>query len=197
MIQRIALVGAGFATAAALTACTAPDPVTEESSPAAAESAAEATEQEQTPGVMTTQGALLPDFPASIEQLPDSEIISSSLGTVDAGEAGQSAEASAPAEGEDAAEGEQAPEGEEPPAEQVNAALVMRTDKPEEDILSFYTESLEGHGFAAVGEAGSKDGVTTQAFHAEGDGQTVSVSIGPDPDDEAKRLVTVGGVVAP
>ena len=53
MIHRIALMGAGLATAAALTACTAPDPVTEESSPAAAESA-EPTEEERTPGVMTT-----------------------------------------------------------------------------------------------------------------------------------------------
>ena len=49
--------------------------------------------------------------------------------------------------------------------------------------------------WGTVGEAGTQDGVTTQAFHAEGDGQTVSVSIGPDPDDEAQRLVTVGGVV--
>ncbi|WP_101649668.1 hypothetical protein [Brevibacterium ihuae] len=194
MIQRIALAGAGLAAAVALTACTAPESPAEESSPPPSEAVADSTEDAPTPGVMTTQGAMLPDFPAAIEPLPDSEIISSSLGEVTAGEDAGSASAEPPAEGEGAPAEEETP-AEEAGAGQVNAALVMRTASSEDDILAFYTESLEGHGFRAVGEAGTQDGVTTQAFHAEGDGQTVSVSIGPDPDDEAQRLVTVGGVV--
>jgi hypothetical protein len=207
MIQRIMLAAAGIATAAVLTACTAPETQDSEESPqspaaSAPETAGGADDggEDEQPDVQTTQGELLPDFPEVIEQFPDSEIVSSSMGSGAAGTAQE------PAEGEQAEQ----PEGEDPSQPdsdqgegdqaaanegQVSAALVMRTDASEQDILDFYSDSLEGHGFAAVGEADRRDGVTTQAFHAEEDNQTVSVSIGPDPDDESARLITVGGVV--
>ncbi|GAA4285260.1 hypothetical protein GCM10022261_27910 [Brevibacterium daeguense] len=207
MIQRLALVAAGIAAAAVLTACTAPEPQDSEESPQSpAASAPETTGGEdegagdEQPDVQTTQGELLPGFPEVIEQFPDSEIVSSSMGSGTAGAAQE------PADGEEAEQQEgddpdqpvsDQDEGDQPaPGEdQVSAALVMRTGANEQEILDFYTESLEGHGFAAVGEADNRDGVTTQAFHAEEDNQTVSVSIGPDPEDESARLITVGGVV--
>lgn len=190
MIQRIALAGAGLAVTAVLAACTSPDTPEEENSPSPPAASASATEDPEQPGVMTTQGALLPDFPAAIEPLPDSEIVSSSLGSDSAVPESATPEGEAGGGEDGSAENQPAESG-----DQASAALVMRTAMSEEEILDFYTGSLESHGFAVVGEPSSQDGVTTQAFHAEEDEQTVSVSIGPDPANEAQRLVTVGGVV--
>lgn len=150
-----------------------------EASPAAAE----------VPGVSTTHGALVPDFPATIEQYPDSTIVRSSV-----------SDSSAPA-ADPSASAAPAPEASAPaanvPAGMVNASLVFSVAAGPDEIIDFYTTSLEGKGFSAVGDTSWAGGVASRAFHKADDGQTVSVSVSGDPETEGNHLATVGGVVVP
>lgn len=216
MIQRTALAAAGIAAALSLVACTSPDSDEPQNSQTAEPSAQESTgDSESDSGTQTAHGEIVEGFPEVLQPLPDSEVISSSMSPY---APGQEADDPAPADEEGAAAGEDedaaadegtadaadgdaaAPDaeedaGEDAAAAQVVASLVMRTDMNPKDILRFYEESLEEHGFTPVSESSDDDDIAVQAFHAEDDNQTVSVSIGPDPADESLRIVTVGGVV--
>lgn len=79
----------------------------------------------------------------------------------------------------------------------VAANLTMRTTSSEEDVLDFYSDHFEDADFEPVGDPSSDDGVTSQSYHSEDAGQTVAVSIAPDPDGGDGLLVSVGGRVLP
>lgn len=202
MIQRTALTTSALAVSAALilSGCTGDDATESEEQTATETAAAENEETEASGGdEQTAYGELIDGFPATIEPLPEAEIVSSTLSPLDEQPAeGKDAEATEAPEGEDGAEGEDGSEGENAPAgsERIGVSLVQLSEKSEEEILKFYTDSLKDKGFETVGDAAKEGDVTTQAFHDTKNDQTLSLTVGPGPDDDAdNRQVTVGGVV--
>lgn len=216
MIQRTALTTSALAVSAALilSGCTGDDaPASEEQT--ATETAAPGTEETEASGgdEQTAYGELIDGFPAAIEPLPEAEIVSSTLSPLDEQSAeGEDAGATEAPEGEDGAEDEDGADGEDAAAdgedaaadsedaaadsERIGVSLVQLSEKSEEEILKFYTDSLKDKGFETVGDAAKEGDVTTQAFHDTKNDQTLSLTVGPGPDDGAdNRQVTVGGVV--
>ncbi|MCT1691861.1 hypothetical protein M3B11_13045 [Brevibacterium sp. p3-SID960] len=208
MIQRTALTTSALAVSAALilSGCTGDDaPASEEQT--ATETAAPGTEETEASGgdEQTAYGELIDGFPAAIEPLPEAEIVSSTLSPLDEqSPEGEDAGATEAPEGEDGAEDEDGAAGADgadgadaaADSERIGVSLVQLSEKSEEEILKFYTDSLKDKGFETVGDAAKEGDVTTQAFHDTKNDQTLSLTVGPGPDDEAdNRQVTVGGVV--
>ncbi|MCT1920642.1 hypothetical protein M3C63_02025 [Brevibacterium luteolum] len=208
MIQRTALTTSALAVSAALilSGCTGDNaPASEEQT--ATETAAPGTEETEASGgdEQTAYGELIDGFPAAIEPLPEAEIVSSTLSPLDEQSAeGEDAGATEAPEGEDGAEDENGADGEDgadgadaaADSERIGVSLVQLSEKSEEEILKFYTDSLKDKGFETVGDAAKEGDVTTQAFHDTKNDQTLSLTVGPGPDDGAdNRQVTVGGVV--
>lgn len=79
----------------------------------------------------------------------------------------------------------------------VVANLTMRTASSEEDVLEFYSDHFEDADFEPVGDPSSDADVTSQSYHSDEAGQTLAVSIAPDPDGGDGLLVSVGGKVLP
>lgn len=196
MIQRTALTTSALAVSAALilSGCTGDDAPESEEQTATETAAAENEETEAADGdEQTAYGELIDGFPDTIEPLPEAEIVSSTLSPADEQAAeGEEAEATEAPEGEDGAEAEN-PQAD---SERIGVSLVQLSEKSEEEIIKFYTDSLKDKGFETVGDAAKEGDVTTQTFHDTKNDQTLSLTVGPGPDDDTdNRQVTVGGVV--
>lgn len=209
MVQRKYLASATLATGLALgvgltlSACTSETPGDDASTsaPAASASATPTATPSATPDVLTTQGALVKGWPEEIEQLPDSEIVSSSIGepgtmtpSADPTASG-SASASATEDSDDDKDDGKKDDDDDKDDGLINVSLVMRTDKKSDEAFDFYTDSLGKADFEPVGDLTKADGVETQAFQKDDGEQIVTVAYSADPDDKKMHLVTVGGVI--